>query len=644
VEGFVEPRQFSNCKLPAKIIFGFLLVLAINAAVGILCLPQPAATPAADSNVIPALRALADLRAAVNTFSQTQVAFVLAHTTPERNRSAKQLGKALQDVHSAQESYASLSQATQVAANTGEMTRDLEQYLAASQEIVNRANANAAPVRLHMRHRRHRKPGSIGRSKSENLAADLLFGPEQTALEKVVLDLQKAAGLYVQRSDEASRADAATAATNRTRMRRGIALSAGLGLFLAMVIAFAVSRPIHRVIAAAHKIANGDLSGDAMVVEGNNEAGELARCLDEIQSGLREMAQAVTRCGRMAAATETISLAAAQEAESAELQLQQADRAAAATQKIAATATETLQQSSHAGETAAQMAEAADKGSTMIAAVMARIQAMLSTTSQTSEQIQELEKSGKQIGQLVSLIEDIAEQTKARVLNAGIEAARAPDKNSGSAIAAGEVTRLAERTSRAAKEIGLIIGRLQSGAKNAVQAMNEGKSQSEDAVMVMEQVSGGLRNFLLASQEFGEMLGNITTSSSRQVEASERIAASLQVIVKVCRESAEDREGSANAAREVSAVAAELQNLSNRFLAPQKQNSDTQPASLLDWKVDGAAAAGDLDEATGTNGPASAPHFATRPGVAKIHARLLPESGPEAQPRAPSAACEGWRA
>jgi len=90
---------------------------------------------------------------------------------------------------------------------------------------------------------------------------------------------------------------------------------------------------------------------------------------------------------------------------------------------------------------------------------------------------------------------------------------------------------------------------------------------------------------------------------------------------------------------EVSSELKALQEFGARSLTGTKRDPSE---AALDWRINREAVNDDLGEATGTNGPAV--RSVARPGVAKIHARLLSESEAEAQARAPSSASEGWRA
>jgi len=467
LEAFVEQRWFGNWNISSKIVFGFAAILAVNAAIAIYCVPSapPANGHPLDRAIVPALVTMADLHASLAAYHDAQWECLAPHTEAERRECEKHLREALQAIHSDQEKYGALFPQSKDAHSVDEINRGVAQYLAISQQVVDLTRANVVRTsgkRIHGTHRMHRRLVSFRKSKAERLAADLLSGPAQNALAEAGSVLQKNAGSYVRQWEDVQRASAADAANNafisasaRQRMQRAALSGVGVGLFLTILIAYSIARPIRLVVAAARRIAAGALSEDALILEGSDEAGELGRLLEEIQSRLRAMAKAAAGCGdRIATAGDTISLAATRQSE-VRVDLEHALQAAVVVQHLALTVKESSQQFRRA---AAQTTEGAAEGASAIETALAQIQATASAGTQTSERMQELVKSSQQIAQELALVEDMARQTNAIALNAGIESARANDKDRGFLIMADEATKIAERTDRTAKEIGRTPG------------------------------------------------------------------------------------------------------------------------------------------------------------------------------------------
>jgi methyl-accepting chemotaxis protein len=317
------------------------------------------------------------------------------------------------------------------------------------------------------------------------------------------------------------------------------------------------------------------------------------------------------------------------------------------------TAKEISDQSNRAAETACQSAETAGKGGAIVDAMLTQIEGIASSVIQTSGRIQDLGKSSEQVGLVISVIDDIASQTNLLALNAAIEAARAGEQGRGFAVVAGEVTKLAERTTKATKEIALTISKTQAETRSAVAAMSEGSRLAESGKETTRQARIFLLTVIAASQELGGMVTRIATAASQQTGSTDHVAAGLGQISKIGRESLAGAERSDAAVAELAALAAELQKLGNRSQSErEKQNGqagkrDEKPAAMWHWirrsGVNNTEAREHAHEKVrATNGLVLAARNPLRPGVAKIHARLLtPETDAESQRRLPSASSAG---
>ena len=135
--------------------------------------------------------------------------------------------------------------------------------------------------------------------------------------------------------------------------------------------------------------------------------------------------------------------------------------------------------------------------------------------SQTAQTVETLGSRSYQIGQIIGSIEDRADQTNLLALNAAIEAARAGEQGRGFAVVADEVRALAERTTKATKEIGEMIKSIQLETKSAVSAMEEGGMQVEQGTIAAAKSGEALRNIL-------EQIGNVTVQVNQIAVAAEQ--------------------------------------------------------------------------------------------------------------------------
>jgi methyl-accepting chemotaxis protein len=191
---------------------------------------------------------------------------------------------------------------------------------------------------------------------------------------------------------------------------------------------------------------------------------------------------------------------------------------------------------------AASAAKAADSGATSVRETvegMARIQHVV---EMASVKVTELGAKGSEIGAIVETIDDIAEQTNLLALNAAIEAARAGEQGKGFAVVADEVRKLAERSSRATKEIGALIAQVQSGTEEAVAAMDAGAAevmQGSELATRSGQAIEDLATAVAATRAAAEQIGDRIRVMST---ASEGVVGAMSEIDQIARANGESAE------------------------------------------------------------------------------------------------------
>jgi methyl-accepting chemotaxis protein len=183
----------------------------------------------------------------------------------------------------------------------------------------------------------------------------------------------------------------------------------------------------------------------------------------------------------------------------------------------------------------------------------------------TAKKVEELGKSFDQIGRIIGVIDDIADQTNLLALNAAIEAARAGEQGRGFAVVADEVRKLAERTTRATKEIADMIRTVQEETKVAVVAMEEGTKQVEEGVTTTSKAGDSLKQIIHMSEQVGEMITHIATAATEQSSATEQINNNMDQIAKLVKESSDGARESAKACQDLSGLALDLQKLVSNF-------------------------------------------------------------------------------
>jgi methyl-accepting chemotaxis protein len=637
----VEFGWFSNRRLSTKIFLSFLVALAMNAAVGVVCLQKFSVIHEREQGMTlrqnAPIQVIAELRSALYAHRRAQIEYLAARTESQRQLWEKRLREAAEAIQSAQEKYSSLISGDDQRNGVDEIGNVLSQYLSASHDA------------MEITHVPQHRGRSRRRAKSQKLAADLLDGPVASDLNKAFAELNAATGLNLRLAESGGHANAEQYSSTRQWAEVAFAISTALGMGIALLAGTFVSKPIRQEITSARRIAAGNFAEESDAMDRAGEAGELARHLNQIQTRVQETIEGAKSCAqRIALACEPISPPGRQLEEGARLQQEQWLQISIVLQQMGSAAKEISGQSVSVAETARQTARTAGEGGTAIDGLLTQIRAIAAAVDEISRRIQSLGKASEQIGKMASVIDDIAGQTNLLALNAAIESARAGEQGRGFAVVAGEVTKLAERTTKATREIGLSIGRIQLETQSAVLALKEGTSLAEGSVESTRQAGELLRTILAASQSLDSTVSQIAAGAAAQVGKHEHITATLEQLSKIAKESGEGIATITGVASELASISAELLNLENRIWREESAQHDAKSHHL----ESGIAQAhrrtseprNEHETRFTSNELALTPRLESRPGVAKIHARVLsPEEMPEPRRRPPSTLSSGTR-
>jgi len=329
-----------------------------------------------------------------------------------------------------------------------------------------------------------------------------------------------------------------------------------------------VLKPLHALTAISHDIAQGegDLTKRVPVGSGSDEISGLARdfnlFIQKMHGAISLVNQATNRL-----ATSTIELASTADnvVRTAEGQESRALQSASAVEEMTMTAGEVARNSTEAARIAQETAETARSGQEVMTQTVTGMQQVSEAVVQAATIITTLGRSSDQIGAIVRVIEDIADQTNLLALNAAIEAARAGEQGRGFAVVADEVRKLAERTTKATKEIGDMIRQIQQDTKSAVASMDQGTNEVGQGVALANKTGEALSKIHSMINSTAGMIQQIASAAEEQSYATRQIAGDLESMTQTTRQTTSGIGESAQACHELSTLANDLQKTMRAF-------------------------------------------------------------------------------
>lgn len=341
----------------------------------------------------------------------------------------------------------------------------------------------------------------------------------------------------------------------------GVLLAVAGGVFIAR----AITVPLRTAVSKANAIGAGDLTVDIQA-DSADETGQLLATLRAMAANLRGiMAKVADTSDQVAAASNQLHSTSEQIATGAEEVASQAGTVATAGEEMSATSSDIAQNCQHAAEGARRASLTAQNGAVVVEKTVAVMGQIAEKVQETARTVETLGERSDQIGAIIGTIEDIADQTNLLALNAAIEAARAGEQGRGFAVVADEVRALAERTTRATREIGEMIKAIQSQTRGAVAAMEEGVEQVKAGTAEAAKSGKALQEILEQINDVAMQIHQVATAAEEQTATTSEISSNMVQITEVVQQTSQGAHESAQAAARLSNNADELQRLVRQF-------------------------------------------------------------------------------
>src|SRR5208283_1021051 len=336
-----------------------------------------------------------------------------------------------------------------------------------------------------------------------------------------------------------------------------------LTLFLSSLII----DPVMAVSEKAIKMAEGNFAASPEVnCRGRDEIGKMTLSFEQMTEKIREFVIWVKKdISTLSSTSEHLSATTSQISAKMDEDRNQMDQIAASTNEMSQGSAELARNSLQVAELSGQSSSLAEEGKKISANAFNKISSLAVIIKDTAATIEELGGSSQEIGNIVSVITDIADQTNLLALNAAIEAARAGEQGRGFAVVADEVRKLAEKTSKATREVAVMIESIQVETKSAVEAMELGNREVESGVKKTSASGAALEEIIKMSDDVGGMIARIATAATEQSSATEQIKASVAQISSATQESSVAAGQTAKACSDLSGMALDLQNIVSQF-------------------------------------------------------------------------------
>jgi len=343
----------------------------------------------------------------------------------------------------------------------------------------------------------------------------------------------------------------------------------GTFLFILLPIYISIQKmvvaPLKKIEKVMKDTVNGDLT-KRIDIKSKDELEILSDDFNRIVSMLHDYALDIkSHADVIAASADSVGGFSHDLAANVGHQMEDTESVATAMKEMAASVEEVAHNTQQANDASHVVSEAAHEGEKNVQETVKMMHLIADFFQTATKTINTLGDRSKQIGEIISMIDDIADQTNLLALNAAIEAARAGEQGRGFAVVADEVRKLAEKTSKATKEIADMIKGIQVDTKNAVSAMDEGTKEGKAGVSLAIEAGAALDKIVETVKRVSDMIAQIATAAEEQSATTEEITRNIGSIAEVSKDTMTKAEASSSVTEEMKKLAEELESLVNRF-------------------------------------------------------------------------------
>ena len=328
---------------------------------------------------------------------------------------------------------------------------------------------------------------------------------------------------------------------------------------------------ILRLLDEIADLADGDLTAQATVTE--DFTGAIADSINFSIDQLRQLVETINHtAAQVALAAQDTQNTAMHLAEASEHQAQEIAGASAAVNEMAVSIDQVSANAAESSAVAERSVAIANKGNEVVQNTIVGMDTIREQIQDTSKRIKRLGESSQEIGDIVSLINDIADQTNILALNAAIQASMAGDAGRGFAVVADEVQRLAERSSGATKQIEALVKTIQTDTNEAVISMEQTTSEVVRGARLAQDAGVALEEIEKVSASLAALIQNISNAARQQASSAGHISNTMNVIQEITSQTSTGTTATARSIGELAKLAETMRQSVDGFTLPQQDS------------------------------------------------------------------------
>jgi methyl-accepting chemotaxis protein len=346
----------------------------------------------------------------------------------------------------------------------------------------------------------------------------------------------------------------------------GCAFMVMVYLLLTVFFSKTIITPVTMITDRSEYMARGDFSRIGHAALGTDEIGKMKTNFSTMSNKVREtLAHIKSSMLHLSSSSEQLSATAEHLHQGSGEQSHQVKEVTTAITEMSQTVGDVAQNAGQSAEAAKNSAETSEGAKEIVEMMTDSLVAIMAAVKESMSTIEGLSKSSAQIGEIVTLIHSIADQTNLLALNAAIEAARAGEQGRGFAVVADEVRKLADKTTLATKDIEQKISSVRNEAGKSLATVRKGHVEAEKGVGLSRAATQALDSLVKASTSEVDMVQRIAAATEELSATSEEIMKNMNGISGVIDRSSQATDQIKQAAHALAALATEIQSMTNWF-------------------------------------------------------------------------------